>query len=301
MLDLSIVIVSYNVRDYLLACLDSIYRQGADLKMEVIVVDNVSADGSVEAVKTRFPQVRLIANVQNVGFARGNNQGWAASQGRYVLFLNPDTELGAGTLEGMLTLADAHPQEAIFTCRLLNSDGSWQQSCFRFPTLRMAFYGFFPLVPMDAVANGRYPAQCGQRDFSPEHILGACLLLRREAMQAVGGWDERFFMYFEETDLCYRLRRAGYRSLYTPAFTVTHHGGRSTAPVQEKMSVAFYRSQAYFYRKNYGLARLALLKAIVFAGVLFWAARSTRGTLRGRISAALYRTRLASYWRIFWA
>ncbi len=301
MTDLTIIIVSYNVKEYLLTCLKAIYRQQSDVSLEVVVVDNVSGDGSVEAVQDRFPQVKLIANTTNVGFARGNNQGLGASSGRYVLFLNPDTEVGPGTLAGLVRFADAHAQAAVFTCRLTNSDGSLQHSCFRFPNLRMAFYGFFPLVPIDAVINGRYPGEYYNRIFEPEHILGACLTIRRTALDAIGGWDDRFFMYFEETDLCFRLRRAGYMSLYTPEYSTIHYGGRSTAAVQEKMSVAFYRSQAHFYRKNYGSLKFVALKTIVLGGVSFWAARSAKNFVQGRIAWSLFRTRLGGYWQILWA
>lgn len=297
-MDLSIIIVSYNVRMYLLACLEAVYRQMVDISLEVIVVDNVSGDGSVEAVRAAFPQVKLFANAENIGFARGNNQGVRESSGRYVLFLNPDTEMGRGTLAGLAHFADVHPEASVFTCRLSNSDGSLQHSCFHFPSLRMAFYGFFPLVPTDSVANGRYPREYFDHVFGPEHILGACLMIRREALDAIGGWDDGFFMYFEETDLCYRLQRHGYMSLYSPDFSVVHHGGRSTGAEREKMSVAFYRSQAHFYRRNYGLLRFVALKGVVLFGLLFWTARSCKNYLQRRIDGRLLKTRLVGYWEI---
>ena len=300
-MDLSIVIVSYNVKDYLLACLRSIYAQAAEVALEVIVVDNASSDGTVEAVRDAFPQVQLLANRENLGFARGNNLGLRASGGRYVLFLNPDTEVGEGALAGLVRLAEAHPEAAAFTCRLLNPDGSLQHSCFHFPNLRMAFYGFFPLVPMDSPANGRYPAEQYERLFQPEHVLGACLMFRRRVLEELGGWDERFFMYFEETDLCYRLWRAGHVILYTPEVSIVHYGGRSTAPLPEKMSVAFYRSQSYFYRKHYSPWAFLALKGIVLGGLLFWTARTCRGFLRRRIGGAQFLARLASYGRILLA
>jgi len=317
-MDLSIIIVSYNVKDYLLACLRSIYSWPAADKshssitvrgnetrpaasFEIILVDNASTDGTVEAVRSSFPQVRVLANQENVGFARSNNQGLRASSERYVLFLNPDTEVGQGTLTGLLRLAQTHPEASAFTCRVLNPDGSLQHSCFHFPSLKMAFYGFFPLVPMDSVANGRYLAEQFERFFQPEHVLGACLMFRREALVELGGWDERFFMYFEETDLCYRLKRAGHITLYTPEVSIIHYGGRSTAAVPEKMSVAFYRSQSYFYRKHYSPFAFLALKAIVFFGLLFWKARTCKGLIRRRITWAQFRARLESYVRILLA
>ena len=296
--DLSILLVSYNCKQYLLGCLASIYRARLDLTCEVIIVDNASADGTVEAVQEQFPQAALIANAGNPGLAAATNQALARSSGRYVLYLNPDTEVSKETLEGVVRFADAQPKAAAFCCRLLNDDGSLQHSCFRFPNLRMAFYGFFPLVPMDSEANGRYPTENYQRVFEPEHVLGAFLLVRREVIEQLGAWDEGFFMYFEETDFCYRLKRAGHTTLYTPDFSLVHYGGRSTSQVSEKMSVAFFRSQSLYYRKNYGLPHYLALKGIVLLGVTFWAVRSLRSYLCGRISAALLKTRFAGYLRI---
>ncbi len=218
-----------------------------------------------------------------------------------MLFLNPDTEVTEGVLSGLLQFADSHKDASAFTCRLLNSNGTLQQSCFHFPNLRMAVFGFFPVVPMDAVINGRYPPEYYDRVFGPEHVLGACLMVTRDALEKVGRWDEKFFMYFEETDLCYRLTQAGYTTLYTPEISVIHHGERSTSTEHEKMSVEFYRSQAYFYRKHYGVGRVIALKAIVVLGLAFWAARSCVSFMRRRIAWTLLQTRLSNYSRILLA
>ncbi len=297
-MDLSIILVSYNVRDYLLGCLKSIYEQTSGIQFEVLVIDNASRDDSVAAVQEKFPQVTLIENQGNAGLAAAMEQGVSASSGRYVLYLNPDTEMLGNTLGGMVGFADGCPEAAGFACRLLNADKTLQHSCFRFPNLRMAYYGFFPRVPMDSVANGRYPESLYDTVFEPEHVLGAFLMVRREAIEQIGGWDTRFFMYFEETDFCYRLVKAGLGMRYCPDFSLIHYGGRSTSQVHEEMSVQFYRSQALFYRKNYGLTRLILLKAIVALGLGYWALRSTASVVRGRIDGALYRTRLRNYTRI---
>jgi hypothetical protein len=297
-MDLSIILVSYNVKDYLLGCLESIYRGTAGIEFEVLVIDNASRDGSVAAVQGRYPKVRLIENAGNVGLSAAMAQGVAASSGRYVLYLNPDTDLMDGTLAGMVRFADGCTEAAGFACRLLNADKTLQHSCFRFPNLRMAFYGFFPRVPMDSVANGRYPESLYDTVFEPEHVLGAFLMVRRGAIEQIGGWDTRFFMYFEETDFCYRLVKSGLGIRYCPDFSLIHYGGRSTSQVHEEMSVEFYRSQAFFYRKNYGLGRLILLKAIVALGLSYWTLRSTASVVRGRIDGALFRIRLLNYARI---
>jgi N-acetylglucosaminyl-diphospho-decaprenol L-rhamnosyltransferase len=275
-----------------------VFRTGPGVSLDVVVVDNVSVDGTVEAVRASFPQVRVLANASNVGFAAANNQGAAATVGRYALFLNPDTEVKPGALEHLVAFADRHPDASATTCRLENRDGTLQQSCFHFPSLRMAFYGFFPLVPMDSVANGRYPVETFGRVFEPEHVLGACLMVRRDALERIGGWDEHFFMYFEETDLCYRLHKAGARMLYTPDCSVVHYGGQSTGPVKEEMSVAFYRSQWMFYRKHYSWIRAAALKGIVAIGLVYWLARTLKNAVQGRIGRPLLQTRLRGYGRI---
>ncbi len=300
-MDLSIIIVSYNVQDYVRECLTSIFAQPPQLAFEVIVVDNVSRDRTVEIVQEEFPGVTLICNQENVGLAAATNQGVEVSTGRYVLYLNPDTRLDPGTLEGLVRFAGTRPDAAAFTCRVRNPDGSLQHSCFRFPGLGQAWYGFFPVVPMDSVQNGRYPEDYYERLFEPEHVLGAFLMVRRATLERIGAWDPGFFMYFEETDFCYRLRRAGLKALYVPQFSFVHYGGRSTAQVSEKMSVAFYRSQARFYLKHYGIPKYLALKAVVLVGLAFWLARSCLSFARGRIDWLLLRTRLGGYARILFA
>src|SRR5690242_7620125 len=152
-MDLSIILVSYNVKDYLLSCLKSIYEQTAGIDYEVIVIDNASRDDSVKAVRENFPQAALIENAHNPGLAGAMSQGVDASTGRYILYLNPDTEMIGNTLGGIVKFADSQPDAAGFACKILNPDRTLQHSCFRFPTLKMAYYGFFPNVPMDSVEN----------------------------------------------------------------------------------------------------------------------------------------------------
>lgn len=299
--DLSIIMVSYNVKAYLLSCLASVYRLSEDLNFEAIVVDNMSVDGTVEAVRESFPQVQVIANAENVGFSRANNQGLRACRGRHVLYLNPDTEVCEGALSGLVRTADSRPDASAFSCRVLNSDGTLQYSCFRFPSLSMAIFGLFPIISNDSVINGRYSAHYFDHTFEPEHVLGACFMVRREVLEELGGMDEEFFMYFEETDLCYRLKRSGHKIVYTPEFSVIHHGQQSTNAVRGKMSVEYYRSQAYFYRKHYGLTKQIALKAIVVLGLLVRIVRLCASLLRGRTTWQMLWTQLDGYGRILLA
>ncbi len=297
--DLSISIVSYRTPDLVGSCLRSVLADLASpLTAEIFVVDNAPGDGTAEMVRSEFPSVRLIESGRNLGFGRANNLAITASRGRYVLVLNPDTVVQPGTLSALVRFADAHPRAGAVGCRLVGEDGSLQHSCFLFPNLRMAWLGFFPLIPLDSTRNGRYPEARYQRAFHTQHTLGACLLVRQQAIDEVGAFDERFFMYFEETDWCYRLRQRGWQIYYTPEASVVHVGAASTSVVKEEMSVQFACSQAQFYRKHYGWRGYLALKVIVAAGLTHWAARSSLAYLRRRIPAGLLRQRMSNYWRI---
>jgi N-acetylglucosaminyl-diphospho-decaprenol L-rhamnosyltransferase len=298
--DLSIVVVSYNSRELLGRCIESIRAARDGLAVELFVVDNASRDGSAEMVAERFPEATLIASERNLGFGRANNLAFARARGRYVLMLNPDTEVRPDALRELLAFADGHPEAGVVGARLDYPDGRFQHSAFRFPDLGQALFGFFDVVPIDSPINGRYRPEQFERDFPAEHLLGACLLLRREALEQVGGFDPRYFMYFEETDLCMRLRRAGWQNLFTPDARVVHVSAASTSAAPERMSVEFHRSQAYFYRKHYGLPGYAALKVIVWLGTAYRLARSLRAYLRGRIDRPLLVERLGGYWSILW-
>jgi len=263
-------------------------------------VDNASHDGSAALVAEQFPEVRLIANDENVGFGQANNQAFAVAHGRYLLVLNPDTIVPPGTLRDLVALGDACPEVGVVGPRLEFEDGTFQHSAFRFPDWKQALFGFFDVVLLDTEINGRYPDAKFTQPFVAEHLLGACLLVRRDALEQVGTFDAGFFMYFEETDLCVRLRNAGWQNLYTPNVRVIHIRGGSTSAVSEKMSVAFHRSQARYYRRHRGLGGYLILKAIVWPGIGYRLARSLRAWVRGRIGTALLRERIVGYWSILW-
>lgn len=249
--DLSVVVVSYNTCELLAACLESVLRQPLTHTFDVWVVDNASGDGSAGMVRERFPNVRLIANAQNLGFAAANNQAIRASRGRYLLILNPDTEILSGSLDRLVEYMDQHQEVGVLGVRLVYADGSFQHSCFHFPGLAQAFLDFFPLHPrlLESGLNGRYPRRAYERAMDVGHSLGACFLLRRAAGME---FDEAYFMYVEEIDLCWRLRNAGWKIRYLPELTVLHHAGASTRQHSAAMKAQLFCSRRIFNRRYHG-------------------------------------------------
>ncbi len=260
--DISIVIVSWNTRNLLLQCLRSIHdpQVKEDLSLEVIVVDNNSTDGSADVAKT-IPGVKLLSLPRNLGYGRANNLGLRQALGRYILILNPDTILLPGCLSTLKSLADAKPRAGIISPRLLNEDGTIQEAAFRFPTLAMAAIDLFPLpswVPGRIRAwlahgslNGRYEVeQLANKPYRIDHPLGACMLIRRAAYEACGGFDADIFMYSEEIDLALRYAKAGWECWQITQAEVVHLGGRSTGQVPVAMQRELWRSRLYLYRKH---------------------------------------------------
>src|SRR5690606_1823761 len=207
--DLSIIIVSWNVRELLRACLRSLEAGRHALTLEVIVVDSASADGTPEMVRNDFPWVHLLAQQENVGFPRGNNIGIHHSTGRYLLLLNPDTEVVGDALQRMVAYLDEHPQTGVGGAQLLYPDGRVQSSRRRFPTLLTAFFEstwLQPLAPQSVL--DRYYVRDRPDDATSEvdWVMGACLMTRREVVEQVGLLDEDYFMYSEELDWCRRIK-----------------------------------------------------------------------------------------------
>ncbi|MEK7324170.1 MAG: glycosyltransferase family 2 protein [Chloroflexota bacterium] len=306
---LSVVIVAYNSAGVIRDCLASIpggwetLRVSETLRVcdevETIVVDNGSTDGTTDIIRNEFSWARLFADHGNLLFAGGNNYGFKQSTAPLIFMLNPDTIVHPGALKALVGFANAHPEAGMIAPRVVNPDGSLQHNTFRFPDLKQAFFGFFEmLAPLDSPQNGRYLPEDYNRVREAEHILGATLLFRRELYEQLPGMDEKFGIYFEETDWCYRAKRAGWKLLYTPTATITHLGAHSTSKNPEKSSAQFYKSQSYFYRKNYGLLKYVALKCLTVLGLLFWLARTLKGRLTGKVNNEKLRLRLWSYGEI---
>lgn len=298
--ELSIIIVTYNSAQVIKNCLASIEAEAAQgTSVETLVVDNGSTDGTPELVRAGFPAVRLITGQGNVGFARGNNIGFGLARGRYLLMLNADTEIHPGGLRALVAFAEAHPEAGFVAPHLVNPDGSLQHSTFRFPDFHQAFYGYFEKqVPMDSVANGRYLPSEYEHARRIEHALGAAVLIRRAAYEQIGGMDEKYALYFEETDWCFRCLRAGWQVWYTPEATIMHLGAHSTRSDPERSSVLFARSQSYYWRKNYGWLKYAGLKIVTLLGLTYWLVRSLWGLARGKITGEKFVKRAVSYGKI---
>jgi len=309
-LDLAIAIVSWNVRGLLEACLASVYEslKGSTLRGEVWVVDNASADGSAEVVRERFPQARLMANETNVGFATANNQalramGFASAEPdelpRHVLLLNPDTEVLADALATMVRFLDENPQAGVAGAKLLYPDGRLQHSAFAFPTLAQAVLDFFPLHHrlLNSRLNGRYPRRLYERGepFPIDHPLGAALMARGEAIQAVGLLDERFFIYCEEIDWCMRMKKAGWGICCVPRAEVVHHEAKSTRQVRGEMFAALWRSRYLLLEKHYSRFCQWAVRRIVRLGLRAEKRRALAAHERGEIGETELESCLAAY------
>jgi hypothetical protein len=302
--DLSIIIVSYNTRDLTRACvrsaLDGLARSG--LRGEVWVVDNASADGSADMVRAEFPQARLIVNADNRGFAAANNQAIARSDARHIMLLNSDAEVRGDALGAMVRVLDAHPKVGAVGARLVYPDGSFQHSAFRFPGFAQIFLDFFPLHPrlLDSRVNGRYPRRlyAGAEPFPVDHPLGAALMVRAETVRQVGLLDEGFFMYCEEIDWCWRMRKAGWEVLCVPTAEVMHHGAGTTRRFREEMFVALWRSRFRLYEKHRGAGYARWVRRWVRLLMRADGARIRRRLARGQIAQDEARALLSAYARV---
>jgi GT2 family glycosyltransferase len=254
-LDVSIVIVNWNTRDLLRNCLASIYKEAGTVDFEVIVVDNASCDGSVAMVKREFPQVNLLENSDNKGFAVANNQAMAIAKGQYVLLLNSDTVILDNAIETTVDFADAHKDVAVLGGRVLNVDQTLQRTCFMFPSvlnMLLAATYLYKLFPKSRFFGREQMAWWDRGDVKEVDVVTGCFaLVRKTAIEQVGLMDERFFMYCEETDWCYRFRQAGWKVLFTPDAQIIHLGGQSSKQMPVEMSLQLRGSILQFIRKHH--------------------------------------------------
>ena len=299
-MDVSIVIVNWNSKDYLGPCLESVERHTLDLAYEVIVIDSGSFDGCGEMLAANFPHVRFIQSAANLGFAGANNAACRHARGSRLLFLNPDTELESPAVNHMVAHLDRSPDAGAIGCRLLNGDGSVQACCVQsFPTILGQLLSselLLRLFPRWALWGMPTLLEPREEPARVEVVSGACLMLRRSAFDSVGGFSEDYFMYAEDLDLCHKLKQAGLTNYYLPWATVRHFGGGCTDRAPSEFSVVMMRDSIWrFLSKSRGIvygtayrativvasvARLTLLMPLCLVHLAWKRAPSPRSSVR---------------------
>ncbi len=272
-LDVAVVIVSWNVREYLADCLRSVCNDLARSPYhgEMWVVDNASTDGTVSLLKDLFPQVHVVVNDRNEGFATANNQGMKAaalSKPRYYFLLNPDTFVRPGAIGELVNCLDERPKAGIAGARLIYGDGRFQHSAFYFPGISQLMFDLMPLPARlyESRFNGRYTRRRYNPRRSPfrvDHPLGATMMVRSDVAESTHGFDESFHMFCEEIDWSWRVREAGWEIYTVPSAEVIHYAGESTSQVPADTVVNLWRSRARLYRKHHGRFRNAMASQIV--------------------------------------
>ncbi|HVO41995.1 MAG TPA: glycosyltransferase family 2 protein [Aggregatilineales bacterium] len=292
---LSIVIVSWNVRDLLAACLDSIGQAH-----ETIVVDSGSTDDTVAMIRSRYRQVKLLAQSENVGFTRGNNIGLAVADGQYVMLLNPDTEILGDALDRMIAYLDAHPDVGIVGPHTLNSDMTHQSTRRRFPTLLTAIFESTWLQPLAPhwILDRYYVRDVPDSAIADvDWVQGSALMARRVVYTQIGPLDEGYVMYSEEMDWCRRARAAGWRVVYLGDARIVHHGGKSAEQVTARKHIYFQQSKLRYFRKYHGPIAALIVRGVLLAN---YAAQLAIEALKGAIGVKrdLRRERVRVYWQV---
>lgn len=299
-IDISIIIVNWNTRKLLLDCLESVYRTARRLSIEVFVVDNGSSDGSVSAVAEAYPQAVIIANRGNQGFSKANNQALKQMQGRYALLLNSDAILKESALDDLYAFMEANARAGMCAPQLLNSDGSLQESFGVFPTLASEFGArnlmrlFFP-----ELYRPRSPirAERTKTPIAVDFVMGACVMVRKAALDDVGLLDDDYFFFYEEIDWCYRMNKTGWSVYFLPVVEVTHLKGGSAVTISRRARVESWRSRYTFFIKNLKLSGPSIA-GLYASGFLLASFRFVGYTVLNML-ALFSRTRLRQRWMMF--
>jgi GT2 family glycosyltransferase len=296
--DLSVVVASYNTRDLLRQCLRSLKTATSNLATEIIVVDNSSLDGTGAMVSQEFPDVRLLANPSNEGFAKANNRALKSARGRFVLMLNPDTLVPPDTIQPLVEFLSANPKVGLVGCRVDRPDGRLDEACKRgFPTPFSAFARFLALDKIFPRRLGSY-RRLGDDPagrYEVDAVVGAFMLVRRETLDDVGGLDEDYFMFGEDLDWCYRVKQRDWQIYYVGDRSIVHHKGAATRRAPQRMNYHFHRSMFLFHRKHLVDRYPFFVNWLVYTGItLRYAAKSAWSLLaRGPKEARLHPTELA--------
>lgn len=293
---LSVVIICWNDLKVIVPCLESIFNQTTEIDFEVIVTDNGSTDGSLTHIRKKFPGVRIVENGANLGFSKGNNAGICVATGDYILILNPDTVILDRALERLVEFADEHPEAGAFGCRVLNPDGSYQNPARPIPTvfgyLIAALYMRWLGRLSNLFESDLYPDWQGQSERTIGFQSGCCILFRSALLKRLGGFDERFFYHFEESDLCNRVWKAGSTVHFFPGARIIHLGGQSVGRFPIRFALETYRSGYRYFYKHEGRRGVARIRRVYLLGLtlrycgyaarnLFWSNEALETRLSG--------------------
>jgi O-antigen biosynthesis protein len=273
-MDLTIIIVSYNVCDLLKRCLATVSDAIKDIDCEIFVVDNNSADNSVSMISKEFPWVRLISNSSNAGYSSANNQAIKLARGKYILLLNPDTIVEADSFRKCIRFMDSHDNAGALGVKMVNGDGEFLPESKRsFPSLSSAFFksfGFSYLFPESAIFNSYYLKSTGTDETSVSEVIsGAFMFLRKEVLSVTGLLDEDFFMYGEDIDMSYRIMDAGFSNYYYPEVKITHFKGCSTPRNNYNDLIYFYKAMRTYVKKRHSEGRFRFTAWLLIAGIYF--------------------------------
>jgi GT2 family glycosyltransferase len=270
--DVSIIIVAWNVRKFVRDCLKSVYEHTKGIDFEIIYVDNASEDGSVEMVKEQFQAVRIIENDENMGFIKANNQGIKISRGRYVLLLNSDTILLNNAIAETIKFADANPKAAVVGCKVLNPNQTLQRTCFMYPSLLNTFLGatyLYKIFPGSKFFGREHMTWCDfDEPMEVETVCGCYSLVRKEAIDQVGLMDERYFVYGDDPDWCYRFKKKGWKIMFSPEGRIIHYGGQTTSQKARAFRLQLEGSKLIFMKLH--RSRAAFPFACLLVGMFFF-------------------------------
>lgn len=298
--DVSIIIVSWNVAQLLQDCLQSVYDTTPNLSLEVIVVDSASSDDTVQVIQSKFPQVMLMAQTDNVGFTRGNNIGLAVAHGRHVFLLNPDTIILGDTIDQMVAYLDENPTVGIVGPHTLNTDMTHQSTRRRFPTIGTAF---FESTWLEGIAPRHILDRYYVRDMADDvlgavdWVQGSALMARHEVYDQIGGLDEGYVMFWEELDWCKRAKLAGWGVTYLGTSKMVHHGGKSTDQAGARKHIHFQESKLRYYKKFHGAGFALLLRIFLLLNytwqIMVEGIKALLGSKR-----TMRRERITVYWQV---
>ena len=288
---LAVIIVSWNTKDLTRKCIASVLRSQFDAELEVLVVDNASSDQTPAMIQTEFPQVKLVANQENLGFGRACNQGIAQTQAEYIFFLNPDAEIEPNALHYMVNFLDTHTQVGAVGCSLRYPDGSTQRAYYD-------FYSFLGSLKDNELIKKRLKTADQEKTMPVDWVIGAVFMVRSKVLEQVGKFDEDFFLYGEEMELQYRIRKAGWEIYYIPEVAAVHHAGKSAGQARLTSTIHNYRGRYLFISKHYSPVSVWLYLAKAIFALIFW-------TIFWGVQAIIKRTENARasrnlYWKVLW-